>query len=58
MGVNRPSLEASDLTTAGEFMPHTTLSGKKRHVKGVGGGREGEIAGKRSEELWNKLQSE
>jgi hypothetical protein len=59
MGVNRPSVEASDLTTAGKFVPHATSQEKKRQVKGVGGdGREGEIAGKRSEELWNKIQSE
>jgi hypothetical protein len=52
-------MEASDLTTAGKFVPHATSPEKKRQVKGVGGdGREGEIAGKRSEELWNKIQSE
>jgi hypothetical protein len=40
--VNRPSVEASDLTTAGKFMPHATSPEKKRQVKGVeGGGREG-----------------
>ena len=58
MGVNHPSVEASDLTTVREFMPHATSPGKKRQVKGVGGGREGEIVRKRSEELWNKIQSE
>jgi hypothetical protein len=59
MGVNRPSVEASDLTTTGKFVPHATSPEKKRQVKGVGGdGREGEITGKRSEELWNKIQSE
>jgi hypothetical protein len=47
-------MEASNLITVGEFVPHTTLLGNKRQVKGVEGGCEGGIAGKRSEELWNK----
>jgi hypothetical protein len=39
MGMNRPSMEASDLTTAGKFVPHATSSGKKRQERGVGGGQ-------------------
>jgi hypothetical protein len=39
--VNRPSMEASDLTTTGEFMPHATSPGNKRQVKGVGGDARG-----------------
>jgi hypothetical protein len=38
MGVNRPSVEASDLTTVGKFVPHATSLEKKRQVKGVEGG--------------------
>jgi hypothetical protein len=41
MGVNRPSVEALDLTTVGKFVPHTTSPEKKRQVKGVEGGHEG-----------------
>jgi hypothetical protein len=58
MGMNHPSVEASDLTIEGEFMPHTTSLKKKRQVKGVEGGDVGGIEGKRSEELWNTIQSE
>jgi hypothetical protein len=36
--VNRPSMEASDLTTAGEFVPHATSLEKKRKERGVEGG--------------------
>jgi hypothetical protein len=43
MGVNHPSMEASDLTIAGKFMPHATLLEKKGQVKCVGGDeREGD----------------
>ena len=38
MGVNRPSMEASDLTTVGKFMPHATMPKKKRQERGVEGG--------------------
>ncbi len=37
MGVNHPSVEASDLTTAGKFVPHATSPEKKRKERGVGG---------------------
>ena len=36
--MNHPSVEASDLTTVGKFMPHATSSEKKRQERGVGGG--------------------
>jgi hypothetical protein len=35
--MNLPSMEGSDLTTAGKFVPHATLSGNKRQERGVGG---------------------
>jgi hypothetical protein len=55
MGVNHPSMEASDLTTAGKFMPHATSPKKKTQVKGVEGGRREGDHRKRSEELWKKI---
>jgi hypothetical protein len=39
MGVNRPSVEASGLTTTGKFMPHATSPEKKRQERSVEGGR-------------------
>jgi hypothetical protein len=46
MGVNHPSMEASDLTTVGKFMPHATSPKKKSQVKSVGGdGRKGRSHG-------------
>jgi hypothetical protein len=45
MGVNRPSVEASDLTTMGKFVPHATSrkkkkkKKKKRQERGVEGGQ-------------------
>ena len=44
--MNRPSVEASDLTTAGNFVPHATSPERKRQVKGVEGGGARGIAGK------------
>jgi hypothetical protein len=38
MGVNRPSVEASYLTTVGKFVPHATSPEKKRQERGVEGG--------------------
>ena len=38
MGVNCPSVEALDLTIAGEFVPHATSSENKRQERGVEGG--------------------
>jgi hypothetical protein len=38
MGVNHPSMEASDLTTVGKFVPHATSLEKKRQERGVEGG--------------------
>jgi hypothetical protein len=60
--VNCPSMEASDLTTAGKFVPHTTAPEKKKK-KGrkevwKGGRRDrdrkrGEIGG-----LWKNIHSD
>jgi hypothetical protein len=60
MGMNRPSVEASDLTTAGKFVPHATSPEKKRQERGVGRGSDAtEIArGEKSEELWKNIQSD
>jgi hypothetical protein len=57
MGVNRPSVESSDLTTARKIVPHTTSpKGEKAgRVGDQGGRREGKR--RRKKKLW-KIQSE
>jgi hypothetical protein len=44
MGVNRPSVEASGLTTMGKFVPHVTSSEKEKAGKKCGGTDATEIA--------------
>jgi hypothetical protein len=58
MGLNHPSMEASNLTTAGKFVSHATSPEKKRQVKCVEGGRREGDQRKRLEELWKKIQGE
>jgi hypothetical protein len=56
MGVNCPSLEALDLTTTGNFVPHTTSLEKKRQVKGLENGKTQGKEKERLEELWKKYR--
>jgi hypothetical protein len=57
--VNRPSVEASDLTTAGKFVPHATSPENKRQERGVEEGVATEIArGEKLEGLWKNIQSD
>jgi hypothetical protein len=37
--MNRPFMEASELTTMGKFVPHATSPRKKRQERSVGGGQ-------------------
>jgi hypothetical protein len=51
MGVNRPSVESSDLTTAREIVPHATSpEGKRQEECAITGRREGGET--KREELW------
>jgi hypothetical protein len=56
--MNRPSVEASDLTTAGKFMPHATSLEKKRQVKRCGRGDAREDRGREIGRTLEKLQSD
>jgi hypothetical protein len=49
MGVNRPSVQASDLTIAGKFVTHATSPEKKSQERGVEEGDRGDIDRKRGE---------
>jgi hypothetical protein len=54
MGVNRPSIESSDLTTMRKIVPHATSpKGEKAGRVGDQGGRR---EGKKKEELWKNTE--
>jgi hypothetical protein len=55
MGVNHPSVESSDLTTARKIVPHATSPKREKagRVCDQGGRREGK---KRKKKLWKKYR--
>ena len=57
MGVNRPSVEASNLTTMGKLVPHATASEKKRKKKRQERGEEGGQMRQGSQEGRNRKDS-
>jgi hypothetical protein len=53
MGVNRPSVESSDLTTARKIVPHATSPKEKRQEEV---GDQGADARERGRELWKNTE--
>jgi hypothetical protein len=53
MGVNRPSVESSDLTTVRKIVPHATSPNRE---KAGSVGDQGKTRGKEEEELWKNTE--
>jgi hypothetical protein len=53
MGVNRPSIESSNLTTARKIVPHATSPNREK-ARSVGD--QGQTRGKEEEELWKNIE--